>query len=281
VEIPVGVGNGRVQYGGTGGKGITVGSTPTTPMMFRFTWDGESAVGVTSGAGLGCLDLTAEGASAFVLRALEFQQDCDGKAVGCPMLEIQLRVFDGTDPTGQRYSTGVVRRRVSNQTRDLIIPFSQMARPGPEGPWRPSCVGAITATFFVPPKVESKVSFLRIETNGSCSNLTRGGRPDCDELREDSARIPAIIDFDNGTDETAAPTPAATVALTPSVVETPKVEHTPAPVARDQREDLFDADEVSAPSAKPSPTPTLERPSVVPNDAPKVADEETFGAVAG
>jgi hypothetical protein len=282
VEIPFGVPNGRIQYGGTGGKGVTVAANPLIPMMFRFTWDGESAVGVTSGAGLGCLNLTAEGASAFVLRELKFQQACDGKVVGCPMLEIQLRVFDGTDPTGQRYSTGVVRRRVTNQMRDLVIPFAQLARPGPEGPWRPSCVGAVTATFLVPPKVESTVSFLKIETNGSCTKLTRGGRPDCDELREDSARVPVTIDFDDQ-DSVTAPPPTPATFGTPSTDATPKIVLTIPAAVRAAREELFEADEITPTPSKmtavPTAIPAVEVP--VPVDPKGMQDEQTFGAVAG
>lgn len=230
IEVPYNPRGDRLQFGGPGGEGFTATSTPTAPLFLRLSWDGESAVRVTSGAGLGCIDITKERANAFLIRDFFFTQSCIENGYECPFIEVQLKVFDGSDPTGQRYSAGVVRRRVINQKKDLMIPFSQLVREGPEGPWKPSCVGAVTLTVLSVPQVPTTIFMRSLTTNGTCVSPLESGRPTCPEVggaRPKSQAFPTIQD-----EEAAIPLEA--IPAPPEVnvdASAPGIEVTPAPAA--------------------------------------------------
>lgn len=112
-------------------------------------WDGDSNPEVLSAAGLACFDLTALGATAFVLRDFSMLAECaeSGDSGECQQLEIESRVFDADDPTGQRYSAALLRQPVPRVADELVVPFSNFTREGPRGLARLSCVGAISIAF--------------------------------------------------------------------------------------------------------------------------------------
>ena len=173
------------------GKGITLLETKTGPNKGRVVWgaagdpagrltlfwDGDPNPSQVSGAGLGCLNLSADGATAFILEGLAYSAACSmdksstssgGAAVECPPLLIESKIYDATDPTGQRYSTSIIRRHQRLSGSDLRIPFSSFTREGPNGGARPSCVGAISVAIRADDLKKSVVTFGPIYTNGAC-----------------------------------------------------------------------------------------------------------------
>lgn len=132
-------------------------------------WDGDSKPEGLSAAGLGCFDLTASGASAFILRGLGLAATCPEPADGesCSPLEVESRIYDAGDATGQRFSASVLRRPVPRNPDELVIPFSNFVREGPNGLARPTCVGAISITFKLEGYKDVSLSIGPIYTNGS------------------------------------------------------------------------------------------------------------------
>lgn len=215
IEVPYNPKGDRLQFGGPGGEGFTATSTPVAPLFLRLSWDGESAPRVISGAGLGCIDLTAEKATAFILSDFRFLQTCPEKGYECPFVEVQIKIFDGSDPTGQRYSSGVVRRRVADKNRDLMIPFSQLVREGPEGPWKPSCVGAVSLTILGVPEVPTTVFMKSFSTNGNCREPLKNGRPTCPQVSGARQRADYGTIYPDATvvESSSSPSAEATVAV--------------------------------------------------------------------
>lgn len=138
-EVKVGLKSGRngvLRIEGKGSSNFTV----------TLSWDGDANPGQLSGSGLNCLDLTKQGASAFILLGGNGSAECaDGDGFGpeCPRFTIQSRIYDALDPTGQRFSASVIHREVGDKS-DIVIPFSNFIMRGPRGVGRLECVGAIT-----------------------------------------------------------------------------------------------------------------------------------------
>lgn len=141
-------------------KGDAKGAT------LRLTWDADRNPRTTSAAGLACIDLTHDGSAAFVLSGLSLGEDeLDSKQT--VHFNFEIRTYDGQDPSGQSYSTAVVKRYISPGEKTLSIPFSAFTKPGPNGTWNPSCLGAIELT------IQSLVSdfllsFENFRTDGGC-----------------------------------------------------------------------------------------------------------------
>lgn len=177
------------------GKGITLLEIKTGPTKGRVVWgaagspagrltlfwDGDPNPSQVSGAGLGCLNLLADGATAFILEDLAYSATCsknssaekpelasDNSGALCPPLVIESKIYDALDPTGQRYSTSVIRRHHRMSGKDLRIPFSSFTQEGPNGGAHPTCVGAISVAIRADDLTKSVVTFGPMYTNGAC-----------------------------------------------------------------------------------------------------------------
>jgi hypothetical protein len=119
-----------------------------------FSWDGDPNPRVLSGAGLGCTNLRGAGGVAIILKDLTVSAECRddaGGVVPCDDLQIESRIYDSSDPTGQTYSRSNIRRKISVfGKRDLIIPFSNFTNHSPRGRGRLECAGAVTITITLP-----------------------------------------------------------------------------------------------------------------------------------
>jgi len=188
------------------------------------TWDGDPNASQLSSAGLGCADLSGRGATAVVLRSLRLSGECSKKK-NCALV-IETRLYDGNDPTGQRYSTSVIRRQLDGPGRDLFIPFSSFTREGPNGPGNSSCVGAISIVLQAQSLADASLTIGQIATNGALPPTPT------------QTPTPTVTPTSTAT-ATPTVTPTPTVTETPTVTPTPSV--TPTPVA----------------TLTASPTPTL------------------------
>lgn len=133
------------------------------------SWDGDAYPEQLSALGLRCLDLTAEGAQAFVIMDLNISLGCNNSEVGdvCPPYTIETRVYDADDATGQRYSASILSRSAAQSVHNLEIPFSGFTREGPRGLARFSCVGAVTIALHFEELRDVELSFGPIFTNGA------------------------------------------------------------------------------------------------------------------
>ena len=127
---------------------LTFEASGATSATMTLSWDADQHPEVLSGSGLNCIDLTREGAYAFVLSHVNIDSTCSNEQAtsGCPSFGVETRVYDARDPTGQRFSGSVINRTLTEET-DVVIPFSNFVREGPRGRADLSCAGAITMTF--------------------------------------------------------------------------------------------------------------------------------------
>ena len=228
-------------------KGRVVWATSGNPTgRLTLVWDGDPNAGQISGSGLTCLNLLRDGATAFVLEDLAYTASCERKGVDfkgtgkrapeeCSPLTIESRIFDSGDPTGQRYSTSIIRRHPRLSGQDLRIPFSTFTREGPNGGASPTCVGAISITLKADELSKSVVTFGPFSTNGSCQvDLS------CLKSSPPAANIPPAI-------ATGSPSPQAP----PADVAAANVSPSPSPSAAPA------LSPTSAPSSTPTNTPTV------------------------
>ncbi len=127
---------------------LTFEASGTSSASMTLSWDADQHTEVLSGSGLNCIDLTREGAYAFILSHVNVDSTCvdEEGASGCPSFGVETRVYDARDPTGQRFSGSVINRTLTEET-DIVIPFSNFVREGPRGRADLSCAGAITMNF--------------------------------------------------------------------------------------------------------------------------------------
>lgn len=139
-----------------------------SPVVLTFSWDGDQHPEQLSGAGLNCLDLTQGGAYAFIVSELSIESECRGDSEGqrCPNFQIESRIYDARDPTGQRYSVSTMTRSLPEKT-DLVIPFSNFIREGPRGKGNIACVGAVSISFRFEEFESVELEMGSIYTNGA------------------------------------------------------------------------------------------------------------------
>lgn len=132
-------------------------------------WDGDAYPQQLSGAGLGCFNLLAQQADAFIMRDMRLAYSCGapGKGGACPPIEIETRIYDADDATGQRFSASVIKRRGTEANEEVVVPFSNLVREGPRGLARPTCVGAISITFRFEGQRDVRLALGPIYTNGA------------------------------------------------------------------------------------------------------------------
>ncbi len=254
-------------------------------------WDGDSNPQVLSAAGLGCFDLTANGASAFVLRALAVEASCVERAENgeCPPLEIESRIYDAGDATGQRFSASVLKRPVPRQADELVIPFSNFIREGPHGLARPTCVGAISIALRLEGFKDLRLSAGPIYTNGSdgltfiptptplptlpptLAPIETSPAPTAEVTAAPTAGLGAVVTPLSGTPVGEFATPphsAALIFATPSKLEVFEAE---------ALEQVAVPKVLGAPEAEPATENNLKGPGIV----PETEGEVVYGAVVG
>ena len=126
------------------------------------TWDGDLIQGLSDYAGLGGLDLTADGAKNFRL-VLSFDFPADQP------LDLAITVYDAGDPAGLKRSTFAAVLSNSASMLTLNLPFDQFSS-GPGGAADLRRVGALT--LFVKGRGSAndlEIAFLG--TDGKCGDL--------------------------------------------------------------------------------------------------------------
>lgn len=143
-------------------------SREASPVVLTLSWDGDQHPDQLSGAGLNCLDLTQGGAYAFVISGMSIESECHGESPGqaCPNFQIESRVYDARDPTGQRYSVSMMTRSLPEKI-DLVVPFSNFIREGPRGKGDVNCVGAVSISLRFEGFDSVELELGPIYTNGS------------------------------------------------------------------------------------------------------------------
>ncbi len=224
----------------SGGKVAWISEGPN-PGRMTLSWDSDSNPWQLSGGGLRCLDIRADGSTALTVEGVAFSGICDkGREDDCPPLVVEARIYDADDPTGQRYSTSVIRRHRRSSGRDLRIPYSSFSREGPNGLGRTACVGALTISFRADGLTNARVSFGKVFTNGAC----QGG--DCVVQPPFSAPYFGV---------TATPTAVPmTPSPTTSPTQTPKGTASPAATALPTQRPEYSSP-VKPAELSPTPTP--------------------------
>jgi hypothetical protein len=135
---------------------------------FTLSWDGDPHPHQLSSGGLGCLNLRADGAMAFRIESFEVRGACEepqGTEEGCQSITIEARVYDPSDPTGQRYAASILRRKIPRRGA-LDIPFSNFIHRGSRGTATFECVGAVSISVKVEGQRGLTLEFGPIETIG-------------------------------------------------------------------------------------------------------------------
>ena len=236
------------------------------------SWDGDAYPERLSGAGLGCFDLTASGATAVVVRdfAAEFECVDADNTIDCPPLQVDVRIYDADDATGQRFSAAAVRFDSPRSTDELSIPFSEFSREGPRGLARLTCVGAITMAFRFEGLKDVDLALGPIFTNGA-DGLTSVPTPT-------PTHTPGVT-------VSATPTPEPTVPAAPTkgVFVTPSATEVQAPpfgtAAPRPEPDLTPVPEEVGPVIPKLVVPRLRKAPKLPTPSPASEDDVVYGAV--
>ncbi len=228
----------------------------SSPVVLTLTWDGDQHPEQLSGAGLNCLDLGREGAYAFILSAISIDSECSANASGegCPNFQIESRMYDAADPTGQRYSVSMMTRSLPDKT-DLVIPFSNFVREGPRGKGKIGCVGAVSISFRFEDFDSVELELGPIYTNGP-EGMTPLPTPTAAWTQTPETR------------PTEAVVPLASPTGLPTVASPTPVEMTPAPTQLSER-----------PLFEPSPNGTLMASTPIVAHVPAAIEDEevTYG----
>ncbi len=143
------------------------------------SWDGDPHPHQLSSAGLGCLNLRADGAIAFRIESFEARGACEaqpGAEQSCQPITIETRVYDPSDPTGQRYSASILRRSIPRRGA-LDIPFSNFIHRGPRGAATFECVGAVSISFKIEGQRGLILELGAVETVGIGAERSRVATP--------------------------------------------------------------------------------------------------------
>lgn len=248
------------------------------------SWDGDAYPERLSGAGLGCFDLTSSGATAIVVRdfAADFECVDADNTIECPPLEIEARVYDADDATGQRFSGAIVKIDSPRSTDELEIPFSDFSREGPRGLARLACAGAVTVVFRFGGLKDIDLALGPIYTNGS-DGLTSVPTPT-------PTQTPGVT-----VTATPSPEPSATAIPSTTAVSTPGPSETPAaPFGAPALADTASPSGTALAGAEPEGTPLAEearpvipklvapkssRSAKLPTPVPLAEDEVVYGSV--
>jgi hypothetical protein len=192
---------------------LLLSAEEVSELALTLSWDGDSNPEQLSASGLPCIDLTKQGAHAFVVPRVSLDYECAAGATapGCPSFVVETRIYNPSDPTGQKFSSSVLTR-VAGTANQLTIPFSNFIQRGPRGSADFSCVGAITVTFRFSGFKELEFSAGPFYTNG-----TEGLTPIPTATREPTATVTATPTL------TPTSTPTNTPTALPSATAIPLV----------------------------------------------------------
>jgi hypothetical protein len=212
-----------------------------SPVVLTLSWDGDQHPDLLSGSGLNCLDLTQGGAYAFIVSGLSIESECQEEAQGqrCPNFQIESRIYDAKDPTGQRYSVSTMTRSLPDKT-DLVIPFSNFIREGPRGKGNIACVGAISISLRFEDFESVELEMGPIYTNGA-EGMTPLPTPTTASTQTPVATLvleelptelptPVVKNESLVPTQAALSTPAGQEAPSATALFTPQVTVLPAPV---------------------------------------------------
>ncbi|MCB0332440.1 MAG: putative metal-binding motif-containing protein [Bdellovibrionales bacterium] len=177
LSVPTAVGGTRaIEAELTGGPGgVTLSIEPLIPNgdpvaahsqdsgttgITRLHWDGDLDATSITFNGLNCLDLTQDGATAFVLDSVNYDH----------AFEMAVVAYDSHDATGQTHSlfSQSFSEPVGSMSIDeLLFAFNSPTSIGSSGPADFSCIGAIQI-IVTGDNPALDMDFSRFTTNGNC-----------------------------------------------------------------------------------------------------------------
>lgn len=126
---------------------ITINFAELGHGSIQLTWDGDYNPRQLSSSGLNCLDLSAVSKILIPVALDNTAIAADTEDGGLTKLEASLSLYDGNDPTGQRYSVGIAA--IPNVESVLEFQRARFDRHGIRGPADFGCVGALSLVLSV------------------------------------------------------------------------------------------------------------------------------------
>lgn len=225
------------------------------------SWDSDTYPDQLSSAGLKCVNMRHLGGWAFILKDFSLQGTCGEGNTECPPFQIETRVYDAADPTGQTYSASLLRRANGRELQDLIIPFSNFTRKGLRGEGRMECAGAVS---------------LNIRTDGYSTVELRMGTI----YTNSSEPMEALVFTPTPTPFPATPTTVTAASITQTATPT----FTPTSVATPSAAPIGNENPLPLETPEGEQTPTLGKVVVAPLGTPEVqperaAEESVYGEI--
>jgi len=233
--------------------------------VVTLSWDADPHPHQLSSAGLGCLNLREDGAFGLRIEPFEVRTECSGSPSneGCKPIWVESRIYDPSDPTGQRYSASILRVKVPRRGTSLDVPFSNFIHQGPRGGASFECVGALSIAIKIEGQGALSMEVGSITTFGYTTAVDITPLP---VVREPTRAVPTSTPVERSTPvststpssrpsmhPTTAPTASPTKSPTASPTRTVAVSPTGAPLA------------TKVPSAVPVPTePSTPHPTATP-----------------
>jgi hypothetical protein len=190
-------------------------------------WDGTTNTSVFSPIGLNNFNLGERPYRGFIIRIASFNFAFNKS------IDLVFTVYDGGDPTGNKFSRGRLTINQSLQNKDVYLPFDQVSNAGPFGMADFTKVGAIR--MDIDTKTATGLSLAIDSVSVGCTTLNSQGLPICDIASTPCGQLTPGA--------SCTRTPTATPTLTPCITLTP----TRTPTATPTR----------TPTLTPSRTPTL------------------------
>lgn len=129
------------------------------------TWDGDTKPATVDFDGLGGVDLTQDGATGILIHLLSNDA----------AFELAIKVYDVSDPSGERYSLG--RKIVPGAAGDqwILLPFTDLVEHGFVGPANVRSVGAVQL-LINGSSLGLDAAIDWIGTDGKCSDVAVAGK---------------------------------------------------------------------------------------------------------
>jgi len=182
-------GKAKLELASTDKGRLSFSAKDVSDVALTITWDGDLNPDLLSASGLNCFDLTSQSGYAFIASQASLRSTCAEPSIagGCPSFSMETRVYNASDPTGQRFSASVVTRSMLDET-DITIPFSNFVRQGPRGQGSFSCAGAVTMVLRFRGFSELEFTTGPIYTNGA-GGLTRLPTPSLQPTLEGASTL--------------------------------------------------------------------------------------------
>ncbi|MCB0352277.1 MAG: hypothetical protein KDD64_02095 [Bdellovibrionales bacterium] len=158
----------------TGSGTTTVRTTPTSPYRLQHSqdfdvigrslihWDGNNNVSTINPAGLGGVDLTEDGSTAFILKSLSYDFPSSQP------LTLTLTAYDASDATGQTFSAVELTLNSALFQQDQVLPFASFTLSGSNGPVDFANLGALSLEIDGTAQA-ADLEIDSIITNGFCN----------------------------------------------------------------------------------------------------------------